>query len=76
MYKRQGVNRHDWNPETGRCVTHEDMVTDLTMMKQNNINAIRTSHYPPYVDFLDLCDEYGFYVMEETDVETHQMRCV
>ena len=47
------------------------MVTDLTMMKQNNINAIRTSHYPPYVDFLDLCDEYGFFVMEETDVETH-----
>lgn len=71
--KLKGVNRHDWNPETGRCVTHEDMVTDLTMMKQNNINAIRTSHYPPYVDFLDLCDEYGFYVMEETDVETHQM---
>lgn len=71
--KLKGVNRHDWNQDTGRCVTVEDMRRDLFMMKQNNISAVRTSHYPPNKAFLDLCDELGLYVMEETDIETHQM---
>ena len=74
--KLKGVNRHDWNPNTGRSVTVEDMRRDLVMMKQNNINAVRTSHYPPNKALLDLCDEMGLYVMEETDIETHQMMYV
>ena len=57
--KLKGVNRHDWNPNTGRAITREDMIADLRLMKQNNINAIRTSHYPACTEFLDLCDEYG-----------------
>ncbi len=71
--KLKGVNRHDWNPNTGRAITREDMIADLKLMKQNNINAVRTSHYPAYTEFLDLCDEYGFYVMEEADLECNQM---
>lgn len=71
--KLRGVNRHDWNPDTGRAITRKDMIADLTLMKRNNINAIRTSHYPAYPEFLDLCDEYGFYVMEEADIECNQM---
>lgn len=71
--KLRGVNRHDWNPDTGRAITREDMLRDLVIMKQNNINAIRTSHYPADTQFLDLCDEYGFYVMEEADLECNQM---
>lgn len=71
--KLKGVNRHDWNPNTGRAITREDMIADLRLMKQNNINAIRTSHYPACTEFLDLCDEYGFYVMEEADLECNQM---
>lgn len=71
--KFKGVNRHDWNGHTGRCITEEDMKRDLYMMKQNNINAVRTSHYPPSPAFLDLCDRLGFYVMEEADLECNQM---
>lgn len=71
--KLKGVNRHDWNEKTGRCITKEDMLADLYLMKQNNINAVRTSHYPPHPDFLDLCDRLGFYVMEEADLECNQM---
>ena len=55
-----GVNRHDSNPRTGRTVSREDMIKDLTLMKQFNINAIRTSHYPNSPEFYDLCDEFGF----------------
>jgi beta-galactosidase len=67
----RGVNRHEWNPDRGRAVTAEDMRRDVQLMKQHNINAVRTSHYPPHPDFLDLCDEYGLYVVAECDLETH-----
>jgi beta-galactosidase len=67
----RGVNRHEWNPDRGRAVTAEDMRRDVELMKQHNINAVRTSHYPPHPEFLDLCDEYGLYVIDECDLETH-----
>ncbi len=67
----RGVNRHEWNPDRGRAVTADDMMRDVQLMKQHNINAVRTSHYPPHPDFLDLCDEYGLYVIDECDYETH-----
>jgi beta-galactosidase len=67
----RGVNRHEWNPDRGRSVLQEDMLQDVLLMKQHNINAVRTSHYPPHPDFLDLCDEYGLYVIDECDLETH-----
>ncbi len=71
--KFKGVNRHDWNQDKGRCITIEDMKADLRLMKANNINAVRTAHYPSHPDFLTLCDEMGFYVMEEADLECNQM---
>lgn len=71
--KLKGVNRHDWNQYAGRCITTEDMKQDLLLMKRNNINAVRTAHYPSHPDFLDLCDELGLYVMEEADLECNQM---
>ena len=67
----RGVNRHEWNPDRGRAVTAHDMRADVLLMKQHNINAVRTSHYPPHPDFLALCDEYGLYVVDECDYETH-----
>ncbi|TYP74126.1 beta-galactosidase subunit alpha [Paenibacillus methanolicus] len=67
----KGVNRHDHHPDTGRAVTLSTMMQDVVMMKQHNINAVRTAHYPNDPRFYDLCDEYGLYVMEETDLETH-----
>lgn len=69
--KFYGVNRHDFNYLNGATVTLDDMKRDLTLMKLTNINAIRTSHYPSCPEFYKLCDEYGFYVMSESDVETH-----
>ncbi|OPX45815.1 evolved beta-galactosidase subunit alpha [Ruminiclostridium hungatei] len=69
--KFKGVNRHDSNPVTGPAVTVEDMLQDLSLMKQHNINAIRTSHYPNSPVFTELCDKYGFYVVSEADIETH-----
>ncbi|WP_225743803.1 glycoside hydrolase family 2 TIM barrel-domain containing protein [Marinilactibacillus sp. Marseille-P9653] len=67
----KGVNRHEFHPEHGRAVSVETMIEDLNMMKAHNINAIRTSHYPSHPVFYDLCDQYGFYVIDETDIETH-----
>ena len=67
----RGVNRHEWDPDRGRAVTAEDMLADVLLMKRHNVNAVRTSHYPPHPDFLDLCDEYGLYVIDECDYETH-----
>jgi beta-galactosidase len=67
----RGVNRHEFHPDRGRAVTGEDMLEDVLLMKQHNINAVRTSHYPPHPRFLDLCDEYGLYVIDECDLETH-----
>ena len=67
----KGVNRHDHDPDTGKVVTIESMRTDIILMKRHNINAVRTCHYPNDERFLDLCDEYGLYVIDEADVESH-----
>lgn len=67
----RGVNRHEWHPETGRTLDLETMRADVLLMKQHNVNAVRTSHYPPDSRFLDLCDEYGLWVIDECDLETH-----
>ena len=69
--KIRGVNRHDSYPDTGYVSSVEQLRKDLTLMKQNNVNAIRTSHYPNAPIFYQLCDEYGFYVIDEADVEAH-----
>ena len=69
--KLKGVNHHDTHPDNGWCMSDEDILNDLRLMKKLNINTIRTSHYPPTPKFLDMCDELGFYVMLETDLETH-----
>ncbi|MGI5900074.1 MAG: glycoside hydrolase family 2 TIM barrel-domain containing protein [Christensenellales bacterium] len=66
-----GVNRHDSDPVLGPAVTREAVLKDLQIMKQHNINAIRTSHYPNAPWFAELCDEYGFYVILEADIECH-----
>ncbi|MGW7269886.1 glycoside hydrolase family 2 TIM barrel-domain containing protein [Streptomyces sp. NPDC054864] len=67
----RGVNRHEFHPETGRALDLDTMRTDVLLMKQHNINAVRTSHYPPHPAFLDLCDELGLWVIDECDLETH-----
>ncbi len=69
----KGVNRHDHNPRTGHYVTEADMRADLLQMKRGNINAVRTSHYPNDPAFLALCDELGFYVVSEANIESHGM---
>lgn len=70
----KGVNRHDSNPIRGAAVNYSDIMQDLELMKQHNINAIRTSHYPNVSYFPTLCDYYGFYLMAESDMETHGLR--
>ena len=67
----RGVNRHEWHPVTGRSLDEATMRADVVLMKQHNVNAVRTSHYPPDPRFLDLCDEYGLLVIDECDLETH-----
>lgn len=67
----RGVNRHEFHPDHGRAVPRETMLEDVLLMKRHNINAVRTSHYPPHPAFLDLCDEYGLWVIDECDLETH-----
>ncbi len=69
--KLRGVNRHESDPVTGACISREQAMKELLLMKQHNINAIRTSHYPPTPEFLRLCDELGFYVIDEADIESH-----
>ncbi|WP_407272079.1 glycoside hydrolase family 2 TIM barrel-domain containing protein [Radiobacillus sp. PE A8.2] len=69
--KFKGVNRHDSHPDLGHAVSVEHMKKDLVMMKQSNINAVRTAHYPNDPRFYDLCDELGLYVIDEADLETH-----
>ncbi|MCD7732747.1 MAG: glycoside hydrolase family 2 [Oscillospiraceae bacterium] len=69
--KIHGVNRHDSYPDTGYYASEESMRKDLELMKKHNVNAIRTSHYPNAPLFYRLCDEYGFYVVTEADLETH-----
>lgn len=67
----KGVNRHEFNPRRGRAVTKEDMLWDIKTFKQNNINSVRTSHYPNQSYWYELCDEYGIYVIDEMNLETH-----
>jgi beta-galactosidase len=67
----RGVNRHEFHPETGRTLDLATMREDVLLMKRHNINAVRTSHYPPHPVFLDLCDELGLWVIDECDLETH-----
>ncbi len=69
--KLRGVNHHDTHPENGWTMTDAEILRDLKLMKRLNINAVRTSHYPPAPEFLDYCDELGLYVILETDIETH-----
>lgn len=69
--KLKGVNHHDSSPAGGWYMTKEEMLTDLKLMKELNINTVRTSHYPPHPEFLNYCDEMGFYVVLENDVESH-----
>ena len=74
--KLKGVNRHDSHPILGSATPVDHMVRDLMIMKRHNINCVRTSHYPNDPRFTALCDEYGFYVIDETDIETHGMAMV
>jgi len=67
----KGVNRHEHDADDGHYVTKEDMVRDIQLMKQNNINAVRTSHYPDVPMWYKLCDKYGLYVIDEGNIETH-----
>lgn len=69
--KFRGVNRHEMDPDNGYVVTKAQMKEDILLMKQNNINAIRTSHYPNHPDFYTLCDELGMYVVDEANIESH-----
>ena len=70
-FKIRGANRHDSDPKTGYTISREHAIRDLTLMKRSNINAVRTSHYPNSPWFTELCDELGFYVCAEADLETH-----
>lgn len=72
MFK--GVNRHETDPTDGRAVSIESMIQDIEIMKANNINSVRTSHYPNNTAFLELCDEYGLYLMGEANIESHGVR--
>ena len=69
--KFRGVNRHDSDPVTGFTINPEQITTDLTLMKQHNFNAIRSSHYPNAPFFYEMCDKYGFMVIDEADIEAH-----
>ncbi len=66
-----GVNRHEWSAKTGRAITNKEIEEDIKICLRNNINAIRTSHYPASLPFYDMCDESGLYVMAETNLESH-----
>ena len=67
----RGVNRHEFSCKTGRAISKEDMLWDIKFLKRNNINAVRTSHYPNQSYFYDLCDEYGIYLIDEANLESH-----
>lgn len=67
----KGVNRHDHHPRTGHYITEESMILDIVTMKQNNINTVRTSHYPNDPRWYELCDEYGMYLIDEANIESH-----
>jgi beta-galactosidase len=69
----KGVNRHEHDPDRGRAITRESMVRDIELMKRANVNTVRTSHYPNQELWYDLCDEYGLYVIDEANIESHGM---
>ena len=69
----RGVNRHEFDPKLGQVVTRERMIQDIRLMKQHNINAVRTCHYPNVPAWYDLCDEYGLYLVDEANIESHGM---
>ena len=66
-----GVNRHEWSPRTGRCIGIEEMIFDMDCIKRNNINAVRTCHYPDQIPWYYMCDKNGIYLMSETNLESH-----
>jgi beta-galactosidase len=72
----KGVNKHEHDPDHGRAIPYSRMVEDIILMKQNNINAVRASHYPNHPKWYDLCDRYGIYVMDECNLESHGLRNV
>jgi len=69
----KGVNRHEHDPDTGHVISRASMIQDIVLMKQHNINTVRTSHYPTMPEFYELCDEYGLYVIDEANIESHGM---
>jgi beta-galactosidase len=69
----KGVNRHEFDPNTGRVISRDAMIKDIMLMKQHNINAVRTSHYPNDPTWYDLCDEYGLYLIDEANIESHEL---
>jgi len=69
----KGVNRHEHDPDTGHAVSRESMIEDIRLMKRNNISTVRTSHYPNDPQWYELCDEYGLYVIDEANIESHGM---
>ncbi|MCT4544689.1 MAG: DUF4981 domain-containing protein [Vallitalea sp.] len=71
VIKLKGVNRHEFSCKDGRAIGYEDMIRDIKLMKKYNINAVRTSHYPNQALWYELCDEYGLYVVDENNLETH-----
>lgn len=72
----KGTNRHEFDPVNGRVITRESMIKDIILMKQHNFNAVRTCHYPDVPEWYDLCDEYGLYVMDEANIESHELWAV
>ncbi|WP_264875118.1 beta-galactosidase [Vibrio agarivorans] len=70
----RGVNRHEHHPELGHVMTEKDMIEDIRLLKQNNFNAVRTAHYPNHPRWYELCDQYGLYVCDEANIETHGMQ--
>ena len=70
----RGVNRHEHDPYTARVMSEERMLQDILLMKQANVNAVRTSHYPNVSRWYELCDSLGLYVMDEADIEEHGLR--
>ena len=66
-----GVNRHEWNAKTGRVIGMDEMISDMKCVKRNNINAVRTCHYPDQIPWYYMCDEEGIYLMSETNLESH-----
>ena len=72
--KLRGVNRHDFNCDRGRAVTEADMLEDVRLLKAHNFNAVRTSHYPNQSRWYELCDQFGLYVVDEADIESHGLQ--